>query len=60
MNKLGAATLEGKFSIFDKRTFNPTTEYVSLTESAQKATLWGIKHLPQNRDLFVTLGGNGL
>jgi WD repeat-containing protein 92 len=30
-----------------------------LTESAQKATLWGIKHTPQNRDLFVTLGGDG-
>ena len=24
MNKIGAATLEGKFSIFDLRTFNPT------------------------------------
>ncbi len=21
--------------------------------------MWGIKHVPQNRDLFVTLGGNG-
>ncbi len=59
MNKLGAATLEGKFSIFDLRTFNATQGYANLTESAQKATLWGIKHVPQNRDLFVTLGGNG-
>lgn len=59
MNKLGAATLEGKFSLFDLRTFNPTVGYANLTESAQKATLWGIKHVPQNRDLFVTLGGNG-
>jgi len=45
MNKLGAATLEGKFTLFDMRTFNPTTGYASLTESAQKATLWGIKQL---------------
>ncbi len=59
MNKLGAATLEGKFTLFDLRTFNPTSGYATLTESAQKATLWGIKHLPQNRDVFVTLGGNG-
>ncbi len=59
MNKLGAATLEGKFSLFDLRTFNPSQGYASLTESAQKATLWGVKHVPQNRDLFVTLGGNG-
>lgn len=59
MNKLGAATLEGKFSIFDLRTFSTSSGYASLTEPAQKATLWGIKHTPQNRDLFVTLGGNG-
>ena len=59
MNKLGAATLEGKFSIFDLRTFSPTTGYASMTELGQKATLWGVKHTPQNRDLFVTLGGNG-
>lgn len=59
MNKLSAATLEGKFSVFDLRTFNNTSGYSVLTESAQKATLWGIKHTPQNRDLFVTLGGDG-
>ena len=59
MNKIGAATLEGKFSIFDLRTFNNANGYSYLTESAQKATLWGVKHTPQNRDLFVTLGGNG-
>lgn len=59
MNKLGAATLEGKFTLFDLRIFNAAQGYANLTESAQKATLWGIKHVPQNRDLFVTLGGNG-
>ena len=26
---------------------------------AAKATIWGAKHLPQNRDIFATLGGNG-
>ena len=41
------------------RTFNTNEGYASLTQEAQKATLWGVKHLPQNRDLFVTLGGNG-
>ena len=41
------------------RTFNSKEGYASLTTSAQKATLWGVRHLPQNRDLFVTLGGNG-
>ena len=56
---MGAATLQGKFTLFDLRTFSPTAGYSTLTESAQKATLWGIKHTPQNRDIFVTLGGNG-
>jgi len=59
MNKLGAATLESKFTIFDLRTFSNTTGFASSTEAAQKSTIWGIKHTPQNRDLFVTLGGNG-
>ena len=59
MNKLGAATLEGKFSIFDLRTYSNSTGYANWTESGQKATIWGIKHTPQNRDLFVTLGGDG-
>lgn len=59
MNKLVATTLEGKFTVFDMRTFNTASGYSFLTEAAQKATLWGVKHLPQNRDVFCTLGGNG-
>ena len=59
MNKFGAATLEGKFSLFDMRTFSPTEGYATMTIPAQKATLWGVRHLPQNRDLFVTMGGDG-
>jgi hypothetical protein len=31
MNKLVAATLEGKFTVFDMRTFNPTQGYSNLT-----------------------------
>lgn len=26
---------------------------------AHKATVWMARHLPQNRDLFLTAGGNG-
>lgn len=59
MNKLGAATLESKFTLFDLRTFNNTSGYAHMTEIGQKSTIWGIKHTPQNRDVFVTLGGNG-
>lgn len=30
-----------------------------MCELAHKSTIWGVSHLPQNRDLFATLGGNG-
>ena len=26
---------------------------------AHKSTIWIVKHLPQNRDVFMTLGGSG-
>ena len=30
-----------------------------MTEKVHGATLWNVRHTPQNRDLFMTLGGNG-
>lgn len=59
MNKMGATTLEGKFHIFDLRTYHHEHEYASLEQSGPKGTLWGIKHFPQNRDLFAIQGGDG-
>ncbi|KAK3092270.1 hypothetical protein FSP39_000535 [Pinctada imbricata] len=60
MNKLAATSLEAKFQVFDMRTQHPTKGFASVTEKAHKSTtIWGAKHLPQNRDLFMTLGGNG-
>jgi WD repeat-containing protein 92 len=60
MNKLVAATLEGKFYVFDLRTFNANEGgYSGMFEKVHGATLWSVKHVPQNRDLFVTQGGNG-
>ncbi|CAD8146417.1 unnamed protein product [Paramecium pentaurelia] len=57
MNKLVATTLESKINVFDLRTFN--NGFASLTHEGQKSTIWGVKHLPQNRDLFATQGGDG-
>lgn len=51
--------LEGKFRVFDMRTRHPTEGYAHSTERAHKATVWMAKHVPQNRDLFMTTGGNG-
>lgn len=59
MNKLVVATLESQFSLFDLRTYHPKEGYESLTEKAHKSTVWMCRHLPQNREIFVTGGGNG-
>lgn len=59
MNKLVATTLESKFHVFDLRTHHPSKGYSSLTEKAHKSTIWSVKHLPQNRDVFMTTGGTG-
>lgn len=59
MNKLACATLEAKFHVFDMRTHHPTKGFASLSEKAHKSTVWLTRHLPQNRDVFMTCGGNG-
>ena len=59
MNKLVATTLESKYRVYDMRTQHQEEGFSYLTEKAHKATIWMAKHLPQNRDLFMTCGGNG-
>ena len=59
MNKMAVTTLESKFRVFDMRTQHPTDGFSFLSEKAHKATVWCVRHLPQNRDLFMTGGGNG-
>ena len=59
MNKIAVTTLESKFRVFDARTQHPTEGFAYLTERAHKSTVWLAKALPQNRDLFMTGGGNG-
>lgn len=59
MNKLVATSLEGKFHVFDMRTQHPTKGFASVTEKAHKSTVWQVRHLPQNREIFLTTGGAG-
>lgn len=54
MNKMVVTTLESKFRLFDMRTQHPTGGFTCLTEKAHKATVWCVRHLPQNRDIFMT------
>jgi WD repeat-containing protein 92 len=59
MNKLAVTTLESRYRVFDMRTQHPSQGFAYLSEKAHKATVWCVRHLPQNRDLFMTGGGNG-
>lgn len=59
MNKLVVTTLESKFRVFDVRTQHPEEGFAGIAERAHKATVWLAKHLPQNRDIWMTGGGNG-
>lgn len=59
MNKLVATTLESKIHVFDMRTQHPEKGFSYLTEKAHNSTVWLGKHLPQNRDIFMTCGGSG-
>jgi WD repeat-containing protein 92 len=59
MNKLVVTTLESKFRVYDARTQHPTSGFAFSTERAHKATVWLARHLPQNRDVWMTSGGNG-
>eukprot|EP00500_Bicosoecida_sp_ms1_P007240 CAMPEP_0203824502 /NCGR_PEP_ID=MMETSP0115-20131106/51911_1 /ASSEMBLY_ACC=CAM_ASM_000227 /TAXON_ID=33651 /ORGANISM="Bicosoecid sp, Strain ms1" /LENGTH=358 /DNA_ID=CAMNT_0050733541 /DNA_START=188 /DNA_END=1264 /DNA_ORIENTATION=- len=59
MNKLLVTTLESKFRIYNMRTQHAERGYSYLSEKAHKSTVWLGRHLPQNRDIFMTAGGNG-
>lgn len=72
MNKLVVTTLEGGLHVYDMRTQHPEKGFACVSErdagrslgtngviSGAKATVWCAKHLPQNREIFVTCGGSG-
>jgi WD40 repeat protein len=59
MNKLVVTTLESRFYLFDMRTFHPEKAYASTMQKAHESTVWTVSHLPQNREVWMTSGGNG-
>ena len=59
MNKAVVTTLESKFRCYDLRTLHPTEGFAYTAEKAHRSTVWISKHLPQNRDIIMTGGGNG-
>ena len=59
MNNLVVTSLESQFCVYDVRTQHPKAGFASVRERAHKATVWLARHLPSNRDIWVTTGGNG-
>jgi WD40 repeat protein len=59
MNKIVVTTLESKFRCYDMRTQHSKEGFAYSSERAHRSTVWIAKHLPQNRDIFMTGGGNG-
>uniref|UniRef100_A0A182Q3K7 WD repeat-containing protein 92 n=1 Tax=Anopheles farauti TaxID=69004 RepID=A0A182Q3K7_9DIPT len=72
MNKLAVCTLEGGLHVYDMRTQHSKRGFASKQErgvgqalgehgviKGAKSTVWTVKHLPQNRDIFLTGGGSG-
>jgi WD40 repeat protein len=59
MNKLMVTTLESTFRCYDMRTRHRKDGFSHLKEEAHRSTIWLGRHLPQNRDIFMTGGGNG-
>ena len=59
MNKLVITTLESRYRLYDMRTYHPVHGYSFLSQAAHESTVWAVRHLPQNRDVFMTCGGNG-
>ncbi|XP_065682235.1 dynein axonemal assembly factor 10 isoform X2 [Hydra vulgaris] len=48
----------GDVKLFDLRTMSLKWE-TNLKNGAHNSTIWSVKHLPQNRDIFMTTGGTG-
>eukprot|EP00040_Diaphanoeca_grandis_P016899 m.87639 g.87639 ORF g.87639 m.87639 type:complete len:362 (-) comp26099_c1_seq2:108-1193(-) len=59
MNKLLVTGLESKLTTFDLRTQHSKNGFASVTSKSHKSTVWKGCYLPQNRDVFVSTGGNG-
>lgn len=72
MNKMAVATLEGGLGVYDLRTQHSKKGFANVWENdagralgsrgiieGMKSTVWCVRHLPQNREIFATCGGSG-
>jgi len=60
MNKFTAACLESQLVVFDARSEDNGHILRSLRHSMEiRTTIWGVRHLPQNREVSAVLLGDG-
>ena len=61
INKMVATTLDSKIYLFDFKNLDKNNNlfYDKLCEEVNNTTIWGTKFIPQKRDIFVSMGGNG-
>eukprot|EP00884_Botryococcus_braunii_P001227 jgi/Botrbrau1/11104/Bobra.0219s0013.1 len=60
MNKFVVTCLESHFHVYDARTQHPTEGFAKVSQTVTKgSTLWGVRHLPQNREIFMVYAGDG-
>ncbi|KJP86294.1 hypothetical protein AK88_04108 [Plasmodium fragile] len=59
MNKLICSTLEGNMYIFNMDVYSEDVGYAYSKDQIVSGTCWGTPFLPQNRDIFASLGGDG-
>ena len=61
INKMAVTTLDSKIYLFDLKNLikNNNLRCNKLSDEINSTTIWGTKFLPQKRDVFVCLGGNG-
>lgn len=52
--------LEGRFHVYDLRTYHPVKGYSAMSKKICDSTIWGARHSPFNRDIFAILGGDGV
>ena len=60
-NKLVAACLDGRFTVWDAATIHAQRGMARVDgrTDAPCATLWGVRHMPQNRDVWAMHDGAG-
>jgi dynein axonemal assembly factor 10 len=45
--------------VYDVRTQHPELGFAYTSINAHKSTVWQARHMPQNREVFMSTGGNG-